>query len=125
VIPANDDAIRAIKLLTSLVADAVLAGVAQRKAYEAEEPEVEEIALEDEKYLSAATLARLKDLSFEGEEVEGEGGLVAETAPTEDVTEAEEVADPSDQQPGESAEEVVEEAAGAIVAEHEGKEARS
>jgi small subunit ribosomal protein S2 len=65
VIPANDDAIRAIRLITHEMADAVLRGLAQRKAYEAEEemPEVEELELEDEKYLSAATLARLKELS--------------------------------------------------------------
>jgi small subunit ribosomal protein S2 len=69
VIPANDDAIRAIKLITSLMADAVLEGIAQRKAYEPEEIlEGEEISIEDEKYLSAATLARLKELTFEEQE---------------------------------------------------------
>jgi small subunit ribosomal protein S2 len=67
IIPANDDAIRAIKLITSKIADAVLEGIAQRKDQEPEEVETEEIALEDEKYLSAATLARLKELSFEEE----------------------------------------------------------
>jgi small subunit ribosomal protein S2 len=65
VIPSNDDAIRAIRLITRTIADAVLKGIAQRKAYEVEEemPEVEDIDLEDEKYLSAATLARLRELS--------------------------------------------------------------
>ncbi|MGD9001095.1 MAG: 30S ribosomal protein S2 [Anaerolineae bacterium] len=65
VIPANDDAIRAIRLITHAIADAVLEGIAQRKAFEVEEemPEVEDIDLEDEKYLSAATLARLRELS--------------------------------------------------------------
>ena len=78
VLPANDDAIRAIRLITHEIADAVLRGLAQRKAYEAEEemPEVEELELEDEKYLSAATLARLKELSSkeatEGEEYDAE-----------------------------------------------------
>ena len=75
VIPANDDAIRAIRLITHEIANAVLRGIAQRKAYEAEEemPEVEELELEDEKYLSAATLARLKELSTqEGDEEEAE-----------------------------------------------------
>jgi small subunit ribosomal protein S2 len=74
VIPANDDAIRAIRLITREIANAVLRGIAQRKAYEEEEemPEVEELELEDEKYLSAATLARLKELSAQdgGEEEE-------------------------------------------------------
>jgi small subunit ribosomal protein S2 len=82
VIPANDDAIRAIRLITAEIADAVLRGIAQRKAYEAEEemPEVEELELEDEKYLSAATLARLKELSAqEGEEQEEEGEAVEES----------------------------------------------
>jgi len=82
VIPANDDAIRAIRLITAEIANAVLRGIAQRKAYEAEEemPEVEELELEDEKYLSAATLARLKELSAqEGEEQEEEGEAVEES----------------------------------------------
>lgn len=64
-IPANDDAIRAIKLLTSKMADAVLEGIAKRKGQEPEAFPVEEMGIEDEKYLSAATLARLKELSFE------------------------------------------------------------
>ena len=80
IIPANDDAIRATKLLTSIVADAVLEGIAQRKAFEPEEVlEGEEISIEDEKYLSAATLARLKELTFEEQKSEGE-----EAAPVED-----------------------------------------
>ena len=83
VLPANDDAIRAIKLITSKIADATLEGVAQRKTYELEE--VEEISIEDEKYLSAATLARLKELTFEeGEEAEE---LVVEGVETEEAVE--------------------------------------
>jgi small subunit ribosomal protein S2 len=72
VIPANDDAIRAIRLITAKMADAALEGLARRKAYEEDEvmPEVEDIDLEDEKYLSAATLARLKELSSQEEEEE-------------------------------------------------------
>jgi small subunit ribosomal protein S2 len=89
VIPANDDAIRAIKLLTSKIADAVLEGIAQRKAYEPEALEGEQVGIEDEKYLSAATLARLKELTFKGEG-EGEGsepvvGTVQAEAPSEPV----------------------------------------
>jgi small subunit ribosomal protein S2 len=68
VIPANDDAIRAIRLLTSKVADAALEGVALRKEMA---PEEEEVFAEDEKYLSAETLARLRRIQFEdGEAVE-------------------------------------------------------
>ena len=114
VIPANDDAIRAIKLITSKIADAVLEGLAQRKAYEEEALEVEEVSVEDEKYLSAATLARLKELTFEGEEEE-EAEPVAETGQAEEPVEeaAEEASEPADQ-PGEQVQEVeepVEEAA--------------
>jgi len=115
VIPANDDAIRAIKLITSKVADAVLEGTAQRKVYEAEALEIEEVSVEDEKYLSAATLARLKELTFEGEEEEVE--------PVVDVVRAEELGEPAGE-PGELVGEVAEEpeAEGVVVAEHTGED---
>jgi len=96
VIPANDDAIRAIKLITSKMADAVLEGIAQRKAYEPEVLAGEEFEIEDERYLSAATLARLKELSFEEEEEEepvveavqaGETGEVVEQPGGAEVSE--------------------------------------
>ncbi len=100
VIPANDDAIRAIKLITSKMADAVLEGVAQQKAYEPEKSAVEEFEVKDEKYLSAATLARLKELTFEeGEKVQAES--VVEAAQTEEPGEVVE-------KPSELAGEVVE-----------------
>ena len=64
------------------MADAALEGIAQRKDQEPEEAEAEEIALEDEKYLSAATLARLKELSFEEEGQESaEPAAGADAAP--------------------------------------------
>ncbi|MFP4343148.1 MAG: 30S ribosomal protein S2 [Anaerolineales bacterium] len=62
VIPANDDAIRAIRLMTSKVADAVLEGLALRKELAPEEEEL--YTAEDEKYLSADTLARLREIQF-------------------------------------------------------------
>jgi small subunit ribosomal protein S2 len=69
VIPANDDAIRANKLIITKIADAVIEGQNLRAslAPEAEELEME---LEEEKYLGAATLAKLKsgELEFEEEE---------------------------------------------------------
>jgi small subunit ribosomal protein S2 len=68
VIPANDDAIRAIRLITGLIADAALEGIALRKAQEPEQ--VEAMAEEDEKYLSRATLARIRELQFEEEGAE-------------------------------------------------------
>jgi len=64
VIPANDDAIRAIRLMTSKIADAVLEGMALRKEMA---PEEEAVYAEDEKYLSAETLARLRRIQFEDE----------------------------------------------------------
>lgn len=66
VIPANDDAIRAIRLMTSKIADAALEGLALRK----ERAPEEEVYAEDEKYLSAETLARLRQIQFDDEEVE-------------------------------------------------------
>jgi small subunit ribosomal protein S2 len=66
VIPANDDAIRAIRLLTSKIADAALEGLALRKEAAPEE----EVYAEDEKYLSAETLARLRQIQFDDEDLE-------------------------------------------------------
>ncbi len=66
VIPANDDAIRAIRLMTSKIADAVLEGLALRK--EAAPEEEAEVYEEDEKYLSAETLARLRRIQFEDDD---------------------------------------------------------
>jgi len=71
VIPANDDAIRAIRLMTSKMADAVLEGLALRKEMA---PEEEEIFAEDEKYLSAETLARLRRIQFEDDAVDSDEG---------------------------------------------------
>jgi small subunit ribosomal protein S2 len=55
VIPSNDDAIRAIKLIVGHMSEAVNEGLQIRQAVQADE-EVEE----DEKYLGAATLAKLR-----------------------------------------------------------------
>jgi len=93
-IPANDDAIRAIKLITSKMADAVLEGIAQRKGQEPEAIEVEEIGIEDEKYLSAATLARLKELTFEEDEGEAKAEPTAEAeSEPESAEEPDEIVD--------------------------------
>jgi small subunit ribosomal protein S2 len=67
VIPSNDDAIRAIKLIVNHMAAAVNEGLQVRQALQADE-EVEE----DEKYLGAATLAKLRSGGFEFEEEEEE-----------------------------------------------------
>ncbi|MCK4726266.1 MAG: 30S ribosomal protein S2, partial [Anaerolineales bacterium] len=74
VIPSNDDAIRAIKLIVGKMADAVLEGKAMRKEEEVEtEPRVmrvdmEEEELADEDLLGAATLAKLASSTDEQEE---------------------------------------------------------
>lgn len=84
ILPANDDAIRAIRLLAAAVADAVLEGRNLRKDEDlaAEAPEYAASPVQerahlyeedaDEMYLGQATLAKLRDgdLSFEEEEEE-------------------------------------------------------
>jgi small subunit ribosomal protein S2 len=106
VIPANDDAIRAIRLITSKVADAVLEGQQIRAATMAGEEEFEEIEERDEMYLGASTLAKLKEMGeFEEEEFE-EVEVEFEVEPEE---EAEEFAEePAEEIPEEITEEAVE-----------------
>jgi ribosomal protein S2 len=87
IIPANDDAIRAIKLITSKVADAVLEGQQIRVATMAEEEELEGIEERDEMYLGASTLAKLKEMGeFEEEEFE-EVEVEFEVEPEEEIEE--------------------------------------
>jgi len=71
IIPANDDAIRAIKLLTTKIADAVEEGRQLRKD---QEPEEEEATDEDRMYLGEATLAKIRSgvLEFDAEDQEYE-----------------------------------------------------
>jgi small subunit ribosomal protein S2 len=98
VIPANDDAIRAIKLVASVMADAVLEGVAMRKDsgldeevedvqagydYRGAEPEDEERS--DEEFLGEATLAKLKSGSLSFGEVEGDDDLAVDMAAVEEM----------------------------------------
>ncbi len=86
VIPSNDDAIRAIKLIVGKMADAVLEGKAMRKEEEVEltprvlSVDMEEEELSDEDLLGAATLAKLassieeKEVTSEAPEEEQEAG---------------------------------------------------
>jgi small subunit ribosomal protein S2 len=110
VIPSNDDAIRAIKLLTAKIADSVLEGKAMRKEVEEELeiaegalPEVRELDLSDEDLLGEATLAKLqsgdydekrrsayKDEESETEEEEEEE-LAESSQDEEDLDEEEEI----------------------------------
>jgi len=84
IIPANDDAIRANRLLISKMADAVLEGIALRKAAQPEEIEEEELFEdEDERYLGESTLAKnraaMVDADDEAQEVDDETAETAET----------------------------------------------
>ncbi len=89
VIPSNDDAIRAIKLIAGVMADAVLEGRALRKdekefeleaaetydeRYAYPEPSDQESEIADEEFLGEATLAKLRSgsLRFEGDEFEAQ-----------------------------------------------------
>jgi small subunit ribosomal protein S2 len=123
VIPSNDDAIRAIKLIIGKMADAVIEGKAMRKeevaeeeaALEASRGMIEEPELADEDLLGEATLAKLsaqvrglveidaEELGIEVEAIEADLGIEAEAADEEEaedeaeVEEAEEDEAPSDE----------------------------
>ena len=83
IIPANDDAVRAIKLLVSAFADAVLEGQAMRQA-DADEDVDEDSADysaydyddsdedDDEQYLGESTLAKLRDTQLFDDDDDGE-----------------------------------------------------
>lgn len=97
VIPSNDDAIRAIKLLVGKIADACLEGISMRKEEEevlprermaamAEEPE-----LSDEELLGEATLAKIPSRGPDTEDIEEELDL------EEDEDEEEEIEDLEDE----------------------------
>jgi small subunit ribosomal protein S2 len=62
VIPSNDDAIRAIKLIVGAMATAVLEGQAIRSSIQAEEEEAATVEGEEamERYLGPSTLAKIQ-----------------------------------------------------------------
>jgi len=98
IIPANDDAIRAIRLLCSLVADAAIEG-AQERANRAVEPEPEQLIEEpayDDAQASDALVAALAGgaaLSFAPDEDEDLlPGVPAAAAPVEEAATPEEIA---------------------------------
>ena len=106
VVPGNDDAIRAIRLMASKMADAALEGLALRKEMA---PEEEEVFAEDEKYLSAETLARLRQIQFEEDEEDIE--VLPEDAVEDAVEEEYDYADEdaSEDDDSENEDEIVEE----------------
>jgi small subunit ribosomal protein S2 len=92
IIPSNDDAIRAIKLIVGKVADAVAEGMAMRKDIEIEEPSrmslMDETELAEEDLLGEATLAKLSQSRSSEEEsldevIEDEGEVGEEVVADE------------------------------------------
>ena len=100
-IPSNDDAIRAIKLLTGKMADAALEGMAMRKESMDEEImdfdryEYEEFDgmgnVEDEVLLGESTLAKLREQATEAASTMEESGAVAEEISQVDKGEADSI----------------------------------
>lgn len=88
VIPSNDDAIRAIKLLVAKVADAVLEGKAIRKEEEGEEKPAETAQTRAEK--ASRRIPKVVDVDEELEDnaLLGEATLAKMSAAREDVPEA-------------------------------------
>jgi len=121
VIPSNDDAIRAIKLIVGKIADAVLEGKAirEKEAAEAEEaaaqaaaqaaaPVVEEERpeLSDDDLLGAATLEKIQQMEAAEAPAEAEAQVEEESAPAAEQAEeaAEEAAEAATEEATEQAE---------------------
>src|SRR5689334_19621699 len=85
VIPSNDDAIRAIKLLVAKVADAILEGKALRKEEEGEEKPVAETQARSEKSARRAPKVVDVDEELEDNALLGEATLAKLSAAREDV----------------------------------------
>jgi small subunit ribosomal protein S2 len=105
IIPSNDDAIRAIKLLTSKIADAVLEGVALRKDVEEEEVKGQEAGvadegaeMSDEDLLGEATLAKLKSGAYSDKEEAEEAETEAEEPAEEEEKAEEEVSEEAEEE---------------------------
>jgi small subunit ribosomal protein S2 len=89
VIPSNDDAIRAIKLLVAKVADAILEGKAMRKEEEGEEKPAEEARLRQDKSARRAPKVVDVDDELEDKALLGEATLAKMSAAREDTVAAE------------------------------------
>jgi len=85
VIPSNDDAIRAIKLLVAKVADAVLEGKAMRKEEEVEEKSAADLAARSERPARRAPKVVETDEELEDNALLGEATLAKMSAAREDV----------------------------------------
>ncbi|MYE27736.1 MAG: 30S ribosomal protein S2 [Chloroflexi bacterium] len=86
ILPANDDAMRSIRLLISALADAVIEGRNLRQSAGIEEEEEETFTdaydeeLADEDLLGESTLAKLRDTNLFGDEEGGRGEAEGETS---------------------------------------------
>jgi small subunit ribosomal protein S2 len=91
VIPSNDDAIRAIRLMVSKMADAAIEGQQMRETMLAEEEEGEGAGEEvlDERYLGPSTLAKLRIAEPDEEEEEEEADFRKKGAARHAVAEVE------------------------------------
>ena len=89
VIPSNDDAIRAIKLLVAKVADAILEGKAMRKEEEGEEKPAEDARLRQEKSARRTPKVVEVDDELEDKALLGEATLAKMSAAREDTVAAE------------------------------------
>jgi small subunit ribosomal protein S2 len=135
VIPANDDAIRGIQLIVSLIAQAVSEGKNMRKDYEADMQAAEAEAqlpdemrdeLSDEDLLGASTLAKMKgeekaEAEKAAEEAEAKEAVEDVTAEQDEKAEAEKAAEEAEAEETEEAE--AEETEEAEAEETEAKEA--
>jgi small subunit ribosomal protein S2 len=75
IIPSNDDAIRAIKLLVAKIADAVLEGKAVRKDEESSEEEAAQSVTEEAASVRATRMMDKEDDEYEEEDLLGEATL--------------------------------------------------
>ncbi len=95
VIPSNDDAIRAIKLLVAKVADAILEGKALRKEEEGEEKPVEETRARTDKSARRAPKVVEVDEELQDDALLGEATLAKMSAAREDAVAVETPATPA------------------------------
>jgi len=105
VIPSNDDAIRAIKLLVSKIADAVLEGKAVRKEDDTEDFKAAEAMSADASARKAQKVVEV-DVEIEDEALLGEATLAKMSAAKEDVVDETPVSESTEESaPAESANE--------------------
>ncbi len=98
IIPSNDDAIRAIRLIVGKMADAALEGQQLHEALMAEEEEVEAMGEESlERYLGPSTLAKLRSAEAVEEEIDDEEELYEEEDEDEEYVDSEELVEEAEE----------------------------